>query len=229
MRTKRVIDIRRIDDALNWARESDASLDENDYIGGYRALLNLFTKKLDLTNLLDARAGAYAVYGWMPTILKQWEEPDILPLLEFAQSWKDNKQRRQALIALRKQKCILQSINGSTVGTSKFLHFVAPDIFPIWDSRIALAFDVSHRINDPDIYLEYCETIHSHLAGGEIDWPKEIQKLSENSDGKASEVRKLELCLFAYGKKKAKDRREEKKLAKLALTASASCTSRDAG
>jgi hypothetical protein len=168
MRPKRAIDIARIDEALNWARTSNLSLDENDYIGGYRALLNFFTSKLDLTNLLDARAAAYAIYGWMPTILKQWEEPNIVPLLKFAQSLKENKQRGKALTALREQKGILQSINGSTVGTSKFLHFVAPDIFPIWDSRIALAFDVSHRINDPDTYLQYCES-DSFPFGGGID------------------------------------------------------------
>jgi hypothetical protein len=85
------------------------------------------------------------------------------------------------------------------------------------------------EINDPDAYLEYCETIHSRLAEEKIDWPNEFQKLSEKSDEKTSEVRKLEFCLFAYGKKKAKDRREEKKRAKLDLTVSASCTSHDAG
>jgi hypothetical protein len=157
MRTRREIEITTIDCALNWARKSDAWLDENDHIGGYRALLNLFTNKLDLSNPLDARAGAYAVYGWMPTILKNWKEPDILPLLKFAQSWNGKKQRKDALEALREQKSVLQSINGWTVGTSKFLHSVAPDIFPIWDSRIALAFKVSHRSNDPDTYLDYCK------------------------------------------------------------------------
>jgi hypothetical protein len=61
------------------------------------------------------------------------------------------------------------------------------------------------EINDPDAYLEYCETIHSRLAEEKIDWPNEFQKLSEKSDEKTSEEAKLD------------------------LTVSASCTSHDAG
>ena len=59
----------KIDEALNWANKQ-ARLIENDYYNGYSALRNLFDN-LDLTNELNVIGAAYAVYGWMPTILKR--------------------------------------------------------------------------------------------------------------------------------------------------------------
>lgn len=216
MRTKRKIDVRKIGEALRWARASNASLDESDYLGGYLALQSLFESKLDLTKPLDARAGAYAVYGWMPTILKTWEEPNIPPLLAFVRIWKSSIKRKEALTALRENRTVLQAINSSTVGTRKFLHFVAPDVFPIWDSRIALVFNVSSRVNDPDTYLEYCEVVHQYLANGAIDWGDNLRRLWTKSSDKTSDIRKLEFCLFAHGKHKGQLIQNERKLRKLA-------------
>jgi hypothetical protein len=183
----------KIDRAMNWA-EGQERLIENDYYDGYSALRNLFDK-LDLNNEQDLMGAAYAIYGWMPTILKK--EPKAAELAKLVLGWRNSAKRKDVLNELRDQPHITQAINGSTVGTSKFLHFVAPDIFPIWDSNIALVFGITSKINDPATYLDYCDAIHNRLddTAKPVVWPMELRELKDVTD-----VRKMEFCLYAYGK-----------------------------
>jgi hypothetical protein len=146
------VDGAKIYKAMDWANEQE-KLIKDDYFDGYSALRNLFDK-LDLTGELNVIGAAYAVYGWMPTILKK--KPKAAKLAEFARVWKNcaRTKKKEALSQLREKPYITQAVNGSTVGTSKFLHFVAPEIFPIWDSNIALVFRITSKINDPSTYLD---------------------------------------------------------------------------
>jgi hypothetical protein len=139
---------------------------------------------------------AHAVYGWMPTILKK--EVKAKDLAKFVRDLRridsGPNQKTYSLSLLKNQIEITHAINGSTVGTSKFLHFVAPEVFPIWDSNIAHAFEVTSKINDPPTYLAYCEAIHLYVGENpNLIWPEKIP------DG-TSNVRKMEFCLYAYGK-----------------------------
>ena len=150
-------------------------------------------KILDTTeqNVIGA---AHAVYGWMPTILKK--ETKTKELMGFVRDLrKIKKDPKLALSQLANQIAITKAINGSTVGTSKFLHFVAPKVFPIWDSNIARAFETpASKINDPTTYLAYCEVIHRYLdENRKINWPKQLPE-------EISNIRKMEFCLYAFGK-----------------------------
>jgi len=60
---------KKMDEAMSWANKQE-KLIEGDYYDGYSALRNLFNQ-LDLKNELNVMGAAYAVYGWMPTILKK--------------------------------------------------------------------------------------------------------------------------------------------------------------
>jgi hypothetical protein len=184
----------KIDEAMNWACKQKRLIQE-DYYDGYSALRNLFDK-LELDNELTVLGAAYAVYGWMPTILKK--KPEAAKLVEFVRGLKNSGQKKDALKQLREQPHITRAVNGSTVGTSKFLHFVAPAIFPIWDSNIAFVFRLTSKINDPETYLDYCDAVHRRLDDIDrpVEWPAELREPKEISD-----VRKLEFCLYAYGKK----------------------------
>jgi hypothetical protein len=185
----------KITEALNWASDQ-GTLIEGDYYDAYSALLDFFNN-LDLQNEQNVIGAAHAVYGWMPTILKK--ETKTKELMEFV--WHLRKieegpnQKKLALIQLENQIAITKAINGSTVGTSKFLHFVEPNIFPIWDSNIARAFETAtSKINDPATYLAYCKAIHLYLdKNPEINWPKQLPEGTSN-------IRKMEFCLYAYGK-----------------------------
>jgi hypothetical protein len=188
------LDKTKITKALKWARDQEILI-EDDYYDAYSALRDFFDN-LDLTNEPNVVGAAHAVYGWMPTILKK--EVKAKELIAFVQDLRrissDSHQTTVALELLEKQIEITQAINDSTVGTSKFLHFVAPEIFPIWDSNIAHAFEVASKINDPATYLAYCEAIHLFLDEKiEINWPNKLPNGISN-------VRKIEFCLYAHGK-----------------------------
>jgi hypothetical protein len=189
-----MLDETKITEAMKWA-SNQTSLIEDDYYNAYSDLLDFF-KKLDLKNEQNVVGAAHAVYGWMPTILKK--ETNAKELVAFTTDLRKIEsgpnQRKSALDQLRQRLYITKAINGSTVGTSKFLHFVAPEVFPIWDSNIALAFAVPSKINDPDTYIAYCEAVHRYLDNNpELRWPNELP------DG-ISDIRKMEFCLYAYGK-----------------------------
>jgi hypothetical protein len=115
-----------IEAALNYATQNKL-VDKNDYLGGYHALLVLFRDKLNFEHPIDVEIAAYAVYGWMPTILKRVDASKLEGLRFFAETWKGSFDHARALGALRSGGIDLQSINNSVVGTSKFLHFVAPE------------------------------------------------------------------------------------------------------
>ena len=56
-------------------------------------------------------------------------------------------------------------------------------------------FRITSKINDPTTYLDYCDSVHRHLddAAKLIVWPAEFPESLSN-------VRKIEFCLYAYGK-----------------------------
>ncbi|MGO8911011.1 MAG: hypothetical protein ACLQDM_17055 [Bradyrhizobium sp.] len=188
------LDETKITEALECARKKE-TLIEDDCFDAYSALLDFFNK-LDLQNKRNVIGAAHAVYGWMPTILKK--ETKTKELMEFVRDLRkiddDPNQKNLALSRLENRIDLTKAVNGSTVGTSKFLHFVAPEVFPIWDSNVARAFDATSKINDEATYLSYCKAIHRYLEKNrKLKWPKELP-------GGVSAVRKIELCLYAYGK-----------------------------
>lgn len=187
--------IAKIEQAVEYTKQNGI-LDTSDYLNGYQALRCLFKDKLIFQNSLDVQIGAYAVYGWMPTIMKGIDPSKLEPLRVFAQKWKDSAEYKPGIDALRNKEIDLKTLNNSVVGTSKFLHFVAPSIFPIWDSRIAAAFGIlnEYQINNAEIYPKYCDAIHIYLSRS-IAWPSSFATFDN-----VSNVRKLEFCLFQFGK-----------------------------
>lgn len=113
-------------------------LQHDSYGNCYRALIKLATDLRDDPQHDAARSLACAVYGWMPTILrdskiKKIESVTPLQTVKEINSWKEAEKFLSKIDDVA-------PINGSWVGTSKFLHFVNPAIFPIWDSRVAISF-----------------------------------------------------------------------------------------
>lgn len=68
-----------------------------------------------------------------------------------------------------------KSFNNSLVGVSKLLHFINPNIYAIWDSRVFGFLFPSirahkYRVEDPDLYLCYLDWI-THVTQDEA-YPK---------------------------------------------------------
>jgi hypothetical protein len=64
------------------------------------------------------------------------DKPRYKALGGFAEKIR-NQDAEAAINCLEKFSIFDIAINNSVVGTSKFLHFVAPHAFPIWDDKIA--------------------------------------------------------------------------------------------
>ena len=132
------------------------------YIRSYPSLLRYFEGKSILSSE-DVICGAHMVYGWMPTILT----------LDFDQ--KDLDPERAALLLMKARNegqlsddeisCLGDLVNHSLVGASKLLHFVAPESFAIWDSKVYTFVHreapYHYRINNIKYYCGYLNKLKS--------------------------------------------------------------------
>jgi hypothetical protein len=139
--------------------------------------------------------GAYMVYGWMPTMLRIKGPTE--PIYELALAGRSGN-----VGVLELQNCAT-SLNNSLVGTTKLLHFVAPEVYPIWDSRVYRALfgkkPHPYRVEDPHLYLHF------------LEWAELFELLPGFSDIKAryeeeagycvSAKRVVEVILYSLGAK----------------------------
>jgi hypothetical protein len=123
----------------------------SDYIS-YLEFLNYFSdiKTITRHNLI---IGINFTYGWMPTIFKFCSDNFDEALNIFNKAKIGHKLSLDNLILLK------GLFNNSLVGTTKLLHFINPDNFAIWDSRVYryLTNKEPHdnRIGDCNTYFDY--------------------------------------------------------------------------
>jgi hypothetical protein len=113
--------------------ERKTSIPATSYTLSYPHILSYFADRGPL-DIADFVRGAQLVYGWMPTILHLHAQPPNLTLAHAASLLESA--RTQGTISDEHLSMLVGVINNSLVGTSKLLHFVRPDIFPIWDSNV---------------------------------------------------------------------------------------------
>ena len=105
-------------------------VNSNSYLLSYPHLLNYFATPDQLTweNLV---VGIHSVYGWMPRVLSINDQHKREVVLIA------NQVKRSSEFITCEQITILKGcINNSIVGVSKLLHFINPQCYAIWDSRI---------------------------------------------------------------------------------------------
>jgi hypothetical protein len=184
----------------------------------YTALKNFISKSLDKQSFEkdECIAFAHMVYGWMPTILNDandeigtWANDDWVKIkgcLEKARSGEN--------FGVDELKNVMVLTNNSIVGTSKLLHFINPNVYPIYDSRVFHAIrklagdkkktEDSNTVNDENKYLAYVGWVHRV-----INEDKEGQSLIEMKTqlkekgfvkDEASNVRVVEVLLYINGK-----------------------------
>ena len=103
---------------------------------------------------------SHIAYGWMPRMLSKFNEDKNLETLEKVRNSINvtNQDEGQGLILSLPPT---SPVNNSWVGLSKVLHFINPEIFPIWDSKVAAKFNVSgDKLNSKECYLEYFDFVH---------------------------------------------------------------------
>ena len=155
--------------------------------------------------------GAHQAYTWMPNRVTLKLHDDCggcasSSLLEIKNcKGKYFSQNDKRLI--KQLKSLKNVINHSIVGTSKFLHFSYPAVFPIWDSRVKKAFSKEPktrrrtRTTDSAIrhYIEYARSVHEICADYK-DLVKSLDVIPVLA--KKKPLRKVEQALFLIGGKK---------------------------
>lgn len=170
--------------------ESFEVKEDNSYLNSYQEFIEYFSKisKIEKHHLIIS---SHFVYGWMPTILKLklTNLEEVLQIL--------NKAKTDKILNLEELKKLRNSINNSLVGTSKLLHFINPEIYPIWDSKIFKYWSgnkTTYGIQKPENYLEFTKQVNEttqHKDFTEIH--RQINKLLRYD---VTSVRALELLIF---------------------------------
>jgi len=168
------------------------SRDEN-YLQTYPILLKHIQntcKKIDEDSLTLI---SQLVYGWMPTILKSINADKLRNKAICNEALSLDARNINSVIDFVEDKLFKELVNNSWIGLSKVLHFINPNVFPIWDSNVALCFSV--KPDNKENYIRYIEFVHDNI---DITIPN-IDKLTLMSD--VSKVRKIEFALFIEGRK----------------------------
>ena len=133
---------------------------------------------------------AHMAYGWMPTILKKFSDskPRIVSPATGCRSFEEASELIQSLED--------SPINNSWVGMSKVLHFINPEFFPIWDSRVAKQFDLKiSQVNKKNHFIEYLTFVEEHRNNDAV---KKVQEAFVKEVGySVTDVRACEFILFS--------------------------------
>jgi hypothetical protein len=126
---------------------------DDSYNISYREFLKYFS---DIKGDLTAHhiiIGINFTYGWMPTIF-EFKSFDFSKSLQIL-----NKVKEGPVITTEELAILKTQFNNSLVGTSKLLHFINPEKYAIWDSRVFRYLTDSephyNRINNTEAYIEY--------------------------------------------------------------------------
>lgn len=192
------------------------------YIDSYTCLRR-FTQDVIKRPTSDAKstitALAHMVYGWMPTMLDSIDY-DGTNFNDLFDEFKSNRN-----VDIDKVRTLT---NGSVVGASKLLHFVHPDKYPIFDSRVYrgiiriynIIYDkkipIDHDIAVPnlskntDFYKEYQTKLNKIADTENLGELKEKLKKKGYINKDASDVRTLEVCLYIIGAGLPKENNSQK-------------------
>lgn len=179
-----------IDDLRNRINCFD-KLDKLSYDKSYIYFLKYFENKEILTEE-DLIISANFTYGWMPTILnfKNSNYNECVDIL--------NKSKQIDLLEARDLEALKRLINNSLVGTSKLLHFINPEKYAIWDSRVCKFLSgctYKYFIEKVDIfykYIDYCKELTNCKDYNEIH--KNYMIKSNNL--KATKMKSIEQLMF---------------------------------
>ena len=151
-------------------------------------------------------AVAHMAYGWMPATLTKCdindeiEREDEKTILD-AFDVKTSGDARNFVEGFASSP-----MNDSCIGFSKSLHFINPEFFPIWDSNVAVTFEMDrhYQIRKIPVYGCYIDFCHSVLVDCQTvaEAVKQVQELIYRyAEYEVEKIRALEFILFVRGKR----------------------------
>ncbi|MDI6048681.1 hypothetical protein QLS31_02445 [Flavobacterium sp. XS2P24] len=175
---------------------SELNLDFNQsYLKSYPIFIDYF-KSLDQIKYENLVISSHFVYGWMPTIL-HLGEIEIERTIDILNKTKTNQNLSYEDIEL-----IKKNINNSMVGTSKLFHFINPENFAIWDSRIVRYITgnkYSYGIDKHENYIEY-NYILKNVVCANHNIQEILKEFKTKFNHPISDLRAIELIIFEIDK-----------------------------
>ena len=188
-RIKNIINDAKIESGLQLTSRKGSS-----YYKSYPYFISFFINNNVIKSTEVLYQGANMVYGWMPTILDTQKNNKIYPDLVIQSierldvSFTDPKKEDLEIVAA--------FMNNSIVGASKLLHFIYPEKYPIWDSKICgiimSSSKSSYKVNKTENYINYCKAIHNIISKP----PENLKNFKKKFTPEISYVRAAELILF---------------------------------
>lgn len=170
-------------------------LRDGSYVLSYPHLLSYFAP---ITSFKpeDVVRGAHMVYGWMPTVLDLHSHSfneDIQAVADIL-----TKAKNPGIISDLEIKKIAALINNSFVGASKLLHFVDPNQFAIWDSKIySYVFKErphNQRVNQVSKYRFYLKLLEE--LKNDVRFTNFQASINNKMGYDVSPLRALEVVMF---------------------------------
>lgn len=163
------------------------------YQKSYQYFIDYFSDGRVLTER-DLVISANFTYGWMPTILKFKELVDR----DFSSAVDAINQARSPYPISNDELLKLKKvINNSIVGASKLLHFINPNVYAIWDSRVCNFLLNKHNqkiLSSSEVFKSYLELCSRVVSGSSF---RAIHDSFVNKIGyEVSELRTVEQIMF---------------------------------
>lgn len=143
------------------------------------------------------------VYGWMPTMLKK---------INYNQDVEDilNKVLQRDKLDESNLVTLTKAVNNSLVGVSKLLHFIAPEKYPIWDSRVYFSLfrkQYYSKGNTNRLYLRYTQNCREIAEDPKYDnlHQKIMAYINSPHKEKITKIRTIELLLYLHGQERMKN------------------------
>jgi len=149
----------------------------------------------------DCIVSLHIVYGWMPTIPDLSRPARCTAIQQATVVNLLNSSRARQLTNAELDFLASHFVNNSIVGVSKMLHFLAPDRYPIWDSRVARAWFAPAKcpytaLNNSTTYVSYLTDLSVWIGTPPIAAALGVLRgVSLHLSG-VSNIRLMELVLF---------------------------------
>ena len=184
----------------NLMRDADnfSVSDTDSYIEVYSEFLKYF----ESVNLIEKHhlfISSHFVYGWMPTMI-QLDTKNLDEVLSALNAVKAGHTLTENQLEMIK-KCV----NNSMVGASKLLHFINPNLYAIWDSRIfryITGKKYSYGIEKPKAYLEYLEALNK--IANHPEYRRLHFEIERNFKYEISPLRAIEFLMFETDRNRQK-------------------------
>lgn len=163
------------------------------YFDSYFPILNHLKAQKGNLNSESIIVAICLIYSWMPRIIHNVIIPndEVTKLLNKAyNSTSEDKLSEQEIEKIK------YCINNSMVGTSKILHFINPNVYPIWDSNIANIIKSENRKRKEEV-LKYLDFQNICLDVSDDDCTKSIKNFNSEKFNGLSKLRKIDMALFS--------------------------------